>query len=198
MAQLPRPFRTLSASLLVLACGGGDGDGDSSASSVDTGLAEARLLSDLTTTEAVSACDKVQAIFDTRLNEADFYQSLCQTVGAAFTTNEADCQQLASTCLDELTSGQQGQFSDVTNVDFECEEYNGDFESCSSTTVGQLESCFNDQLDMMATLLGGLTCADAGSEAGEELRVSLGDEDRALPASCQVAAMDCPDLFGDD
>jgi hypothetical protein len=64
-----------------------------------------------------------------------------------------------------------------------------DLSACTSGTVGQLEACFNDTLDMFRARLDDWSCDDAPTLTTDDLE-TLGDETEP-PASC--ASIECGD-----
>src|SRR5262245_41022776 len=84
---------------------GGDDDGGSSGD-VSTGIAPSKLLSDVTETEAASACERIASAFETKLSEDKLVRSFCTLFGAASATTKAECEALRDDCMDEADSGQ--------------------------------------------------------------------------------------------
>jgi hypothetical protein len=174
----------LAGASLAAGCGGGDSDSDSE---VTTGLAQSKLLSDVSESEAAQACERLQAGIDSRLTREVFVKAVCTLVSAASASTPAECESLRDDCIGQ--ADQQGsevaQAVDEQGVDLECSG-DADLTACTGT-VGQLETCFNDTLDQFDALLHAITCADAGTVAAEDVD-GFGD-DMEPPASCD--AVDC-------
>jgi hypothetical protein len=187
MRTFERLFLITSAALagasLAAGCGGGsDSDGE-----VTTGLAQSKLLSDVSEDEAAQACERLQAGVDSRLTRDVFVNAVCTLVSAAAAQTPAECKTMRDDCITQ--ANQQGSevatAVDEQDVDLECDG-DADLTACTGT-VGQLETCFNDTLDQFDAVLHGISCDDAGTAAAQDAD-SFGD-DMESPPSC--AAVDC-------
>jgi hypothetical protein len=170
---------------LAAGCGGGE----SESPDVTTGIAPNKLLSDVTTEEAAQACENLQAGFEARLSGDVLVRSICTIFGAAFADTPAACAEARDTCIEQAEDPMavaNGDAPDVEELQFECDG-GGSLMECTST-VGELEVCFNDLLDQISSALSEITCDDAAS-------LEMGDVDAFRestfepPASCAV--VDC-------
>jgi hypothetical protein len=168
-------------------CGGGDDDSDADLS---TGLAQSKLLSDVTPAEASQACERLQSGIDSRLSQDKLARAVCTIVGAAVAETPSECESLRDDCIEQ--SDQQGTEEmmglDFGKVELECSASSADLQACTGT-VGQLETCFNDTLDKFDALLGSITCADAASVEMDDIEGFGEEAGGEPPASC--AAVDC-------
>jgi hypothetical protein len=173
---------------LAGACGGGGGG-----SSVDTGLSETRLLSDVTPEEATNACEAIERSFTTRLSPETIVRAVCEMFGAVFTQNAADCRTMADTCVQDAENGDGDISLDELRQDFDCEteSVGDDLEGCSAT-VGDLEACFEDTISLMESTLTRFSCQDAGTLTQADREAMEGFGDLEPPASCQVLSEQCP------
>lgn len=170
---------------LAAGCGGDDDDGGGH---VSTGIAPNKLLSDVTEQEATQACERLAAGFDARLSRDTLVRSTCTIAGAALADTPEECETLRDDCIESANdpSSAEGEALDVDEIDFECDD-TSDLTECTST-VGELETCFNDLLDQIGSVLDSITCADAASVAEDDIEGTL-DSSFQPPASCEV--VDC-------
>jgi len=170
---------------LAAGCGGGDGDGGGD---VSTGIAPNKLLSEVTTDEAAQACERLSAGFDARLSQATLIRTICTIAGAAVADTPEDCETARDQCIETADdpNAPVGEAFDTEEIKFECAE-DFDLTQCTST-VGELETCFNELLDQISSALNGVTCDDAASVTMEDID-SLQEGAFQPPASCEV--VDC-------
>jgi hypothetical protein len=169
----------------------GCGDGDSGSPDVTTGIAPNKLLSDVTTDEAAQACENLQAGFEARLSRDVLVRSICTIFGAAFADTPADCAEARDACIEEAndpTAVANGDAPDIDELQFECDG-GAALTECTST-VGELEVCFNDLLDQVSTALSSITCDDAASLEMDDVD-AFRESTFEPPASCAV--VDCGD-----
>jgi hypothetical protein len=168
---------------LAAGCGGGsDSDGE-----VTTGLAQGKLLSEVSDDEAAQACERLKAGFDARLSPKVLVRAICTFGAAAAADTPDECESLRDECIEQ--ANQQGSETmmnlGVEDIQLECDG-DADLAACSGT-VGQLETCFNDTLDQFDDVLSGITCADAATIDDEDVD-GFGDG-IASPPSCEP--VDC-------
>jgi hypothetical protein len=188
MYRASRIFATLLVGTsLAAGCGGDDDDGGGD---VSTGIAPNRLLSEVSAEEAAQACENLAAGFDARLSPEMLVRSICTIAGAAVADTPEDCEMARDECIanaDDPNSA-EGEALQLDAIQFECDGEGGaDLTECTST-VGELETCFNDLLDQISTALNGVTCDDAATVTMEDIN-SFPEESFAPPASCEV--VDC-------
>jgi hypothetical protein len=171
---------------LAAGCGGDDDDGGE----VRTGIAPNKLLSDVTTEEAAQACESLAAGFDSRLSRDKLVRTICTLASAALADTTADCETARDECIEAANDPNpaEGESLDIDAIQFECDgEGAADLTQCTST-VGELETCFNDLLDQISTALDAISCDDAAT-VGEEDIDGFQESTFAPPASCEV--VDC-------
>jgi hypothetical protein len=159
-----RMLRIVAGALLGVgvsaACGGGDSGGGGD---VTTGIAPSKLLADITPSEAEQACERLQAGFLATISPTVVMRTVCTLLGAAAEDTAADCATARDACIQE--ANQEGSETMMNlasaSVSFECGD--GAVLTECNTTVGQLETCFNDTLDQIAAALGQVSCDDAAS-----------------------------------
>lgn len=190
MRTLKRTLVIVLSTLAGASLGAGCGDDEDSGGDVSTGIAPSKLLSDVTTEEATSACQRLKVGFD-RVFEADkLIRAICTLTGAAVADTSADCVTFRDQCIEEANMAGSDTMDALDGVDeFTCED-SGDNELAECTgTVGQLETCFNDMLDSFESLLNQFSCDDA-ADVDETDFESFGEMVGASPASCE--AVGCP------
>jgi hypothetical protein len=172
---------------LAVACGGDDDDGGGD---VSTGIAPSTLLSDISAEQAAQACERLAEGFDSRLSRETLVRTICTLAGAAVADTPEDCETARDECITSANdpSAAGGESLDVDEIQFECDgEGAADLTECTST-VGELETCFNDLLDQISTALNAVSCDDAAT-VGEEDIDGFQESTFEAPASCEV--VDC-------
>jgi hypothetical protein len=176
------PIIGLTCFGLLAGCGGDD----DSSTQVDTGIAEDKALSDVTSEEAVTACEHMQEAMQDVIDPEAIVNMVCTLFAASSTTSEAECNQARSECIEQAR--EQAQEA-AEEVELECDGDTSEFEGCD-VTVGVLESCLNDTLDQFREVLSQYSCADAGQIEDADLE-NLGNFDVEPPASCQPLIEQC-------
>jgi hypothetical protein len=188
MTRASKIFATLLVGTsLAAGCGGDDDDGGGD---VSTGIAPNRLLSEVTDDEAAQACESLAAGFDARLSPEMLVRTICTIAGAAVADTTEDCETARDECIAAASDPNtpQGDALDVDAIQFECDGEGGaDLRECTST-VGELETCFNDLLDQISTALSSVSCDDAATVSEEDIN-GLQESTFEPPASCEV--VDC-------
>jgi len=177
-----------------LAAGCGD-DGDGGGGDVTTGIAPSKLLSDVTETEAQSACTRLQSGFERTLGEDKLIEAICTIAGAAVADTTADCNTFKADCIEQANMSGSATMEEIPEIEFSCEG-ESDFAECTGT-VGQLETCVNDTLDLFEGFLNEITCDDAAT-VGEEDLEDLGGMAPEQPASCEAVGCPGDSFFGSD
>ena len=161
-------------------CGG---DSDSSGPA-DTGLPPTQLLSDVTPAEATQACERIRASFQQRFNDDSLGRAFCTLFSAASTTTPSACNSARDACIEEAM--QPGSdimmMLDTGAIDFGCEA--ADIGDCGDATVGDLETCFGDTLNLLDAVLNRFDCNDAGMVEADDLE----GIDFAPAQSCEVVS----------
>jgi len=186
-------FSLLAATSLAAGCGGDDDD--DSNGEVSTGIAANKLMSEVTTEEAATACENLRDGFEAKVTRTTRVRGFC-TVGALIVADTpADCEAARDECIEAANDPSSEVSTSVDEISFECDG-GADLLECTST-VGELETCFNDLLDQLATALNGISCANAGTfdEADGDNFVDTTFEP---PASCQVVECGEDSPFGGD
>ncbi len=179
----------LAIASLAAGCGGDDEDSDGD---VSTGIAPSTLLSDVSADDAQSACLRLQAGFERALPEDVLLRTICTLVAASATDTQAACESLRDDCLEEASmagSDTMMQLED-TGLEFECDG-SANLNECTGGTVGDLETCFNDTLDLLDATLGQISCAQAGMVDFETFGQGLEE-----PASCDAVQCGEDSPFG--
>lgn len=173
-------------------CGGDSGGGE-----VSTGLPPTQLLSDVSVEEAEQACERLQAGFQQRFNRDTVIQGACTLGAAAFASTPESCNDTRDACIQEANSqGSETMMGiEFTEVDFDCGGQMADLADCGDTTVGELETCFNDTLDQLIGLLNRFSCADAASVEEGDVE-GFGDMAGEPAQSCQVVECGAGQPFG--
>jgi hypothetical protein len=186
--------------LLALACGGesdsGDGDepgGGGGSGSVDTGLPEATPLQNVTAEQYSNACESLRQDVNARLGPDIATRGVCEAYGAAIADAPAQCRSTADTCVQQTNAGTQPLFSreDVDFTTFECGNV-GELQDCS-VTVGEFETCVEDQITAYETLIAENNCANAASVSLADL-VALMNLGATSPPSCANVQQQCPGI----
>jgi hypothetical protein len=167
---------------LAAGCGGdGDGGGD-----VTTGIAPTKLLSDVTEDEATSACQRLEGGYNRVFQRDKVIRSICTLSAAALADTSADCVTYRDQCIEETSMPGSETSEELDDIEFECAD--DAFSECTGT-VGELEACFNDTLDILDGLLNQFSCDDAASVQPEDLE-GISDTLVDPPTSCE--SLGCP------
>jgi hypothetical protein len=189
MRTLNRALMVVTSALVItsLAAGCGGDDDDDSSGDVSTGIAPSTLLSDVSAEDSQNACERVQAGFERALPNDVLIRAVCTLGAASATETQADCEELRDQCLEEAnTAGSETMMElDGATFEFECDG-GGNLSECTGGTVGDLEACLNDTLDLLDATLGQVSCAQAGMVDTESFGADVQE-----PASC--AAVQCPE-----
>ncbi len=157
--------------LPLVACGGGSGDG-----ALGTDIAPDTRLSELSQEESNELCEASSAEFDSRDSES----VSCYFLAQLTSSSQEQCQAAYDQCMQDPV--------EVTD----CEEDaldTAELPDCASeVTVGEMESCFQAQADMMRELEASLSCDPEADD------VALPE----TPEECQRLEDKCPELFSDD
>lgn len=169
---------------LFMGCGGDSDGGDE----VTTGIAPSKLLSEITPAEAAQACERLRTGLREALTVDFLIRSLCTLQAAAGEETESACNAARDRCIDEANQpGTDAMMAiDAEEVDFPCDG-GAVLMECTST-VGELETCFNDSLDVVQSALGQITCADATSIQPDDID-TFGEDTLQPAASCE--ALEC-------
>jgi hypothetical protein len=178
-------FSIIGLSCLGLLAGcGGDDDGGSS-TQVDTGIAKDKALSSVTSEEAQNACESMRDAMQDVIDPDSIINMFCTVLSAANTSDEASCNQQKAECIEQARE----QADEVEEVDFDCDGDTTEFEGCD-VTVGVLESCLNDTLQVFRSVLTQYSCKDAGTISDAEFE-EIGNFDIEPPASCEPLIDQC-------
>jgi hypothetical protein len=187
--------------LLAFGCGGDSSDSGNSDGSggtpgvVDTGLPEGTPLEDVTAQQYASACQALRADVSARVGPDVTTRGVCEVYGAALTDDPATCRGAADLCVRQVNAGNAPvpgltrEQLDFTN--FECGDV-GELQGCS-VTVGEFETCMEDQISAYETLTANNDCSKAASidlVQAQALTTSLGQS----PPSCARVQQECPGI----
>ena len=168
----------------------GCGDDDDSGGDVSTGIAPSKLLSDVTAEEAATACTRLQAGFERVFDRDKLIDAVCTLGAAAFADTTADCEMIRDQCIEEANMQGSDTTAQLDEIEFTCDgEGDAELSQCTGT-VGQLETCFNDTLEVFEAALASISCEDAATVAEEDLD-GFGAMFDEPPASCE--AVGCPE-----
>jgi hypothetical protein len=169
-----RFFQALALTSLVgaVACGG---------TSYDSGVDDSKQVKDLDASDAAAICAAAEETSKSFFE--DHKGGLCKFAGvfAAFGGGEAACEAAVTEC--------EKQEPDTTS-DASCEPIVADCDA----TVGEVEACFNDSLEVVGSFFDELDSKSCGELLADSSESSL---DITEPASCTALAAKCPSLeFG--
>jgi hypothetical protein len=194
--------------LSALACGGesdsdGDEPGGGTSSEVDTGLPESTPLEDVTAEQYANACESLRDDVRSRLGPDIAVRGVCEVYGAAVENDASACESRADTCESQANGGGFTPVPGVTitraSLDFTTFECNdvGDLDGCS-VTVGEFETCLEDQMSGLEALMDDNNCGNAAS-VGLEEAAALADLGAMAPPSCARVQQECPGVgpFGE-
>lgn len=188
MRTLNRALMVVTSALVItsLAAGCG-GDDDDSGGDVSTGIAPSTLLSNVSAEDSANACQRLAAGFERALPEETLFRAICTLFAASSTETQAACEDARDACLDDAsTPGSETMTAlDSTGLEFECDG-NASLSECTGGTVGDVEACFNDTLDLLDATLGQISCAQAGMIDFETFGQGI-----ESPASCDP--VQCPE-----
>jgi hypothetical protein len=194
--------------LVASSCGGesDDGGGDDPSGggggggSVDTGLPETTALEDVTPQQYASACEALREEVSGRLGPDRAVRGICEVYGAALTDDPAQCRSAADGCVDDTDPGPNPLLgvsrADLDFTQFECGD-TGELEGCS-VTVGEFETCLEDQMAAIEALITDNDC-DNAANVGLAEAMGLISSFGATPPSCTRVQDECPGVgpFGD-
>lgn len=194
--------------LFALGCGGDSEEdaepgGGGTPGEVDTGLPESTPLEDVTAEQYSNACDSLRDDVRSRLGPDVAVRGVCEVYGGALTDDASQCDSAADTCVTQVNGGGlnlPGGFSLTrANLDFTTFECNdvGELDGCT-VTVGQFETCLEDQMSGLEALMADNSCANAAS-VGIEEATALVDLGSTAPPSCARVQQECPGVgpFGE-
>src|SRR5688572_7450345 len=186
--------------LLASSCGGesDDGDGDdpgggADGAELDTGLPESTPLQDVTPEQYAMACQALREDVGARLGPDRASRGVCEVYGAALTDAPDQCRSAADACEDDLDPGPHPLLglsrSDLDFTQFECGD-TGELAGCS-VTVGEFETCLQDQMAAFEATIDGNDC-DNASSVGLTEATGLVQGLMTPPASCTRVQEECP------
>lgn len=199
----------VACGLLALACGGDSDDGSGGGGSsngppgeVDTGLPESTPLEDVTAEQYSNACNSLREDVRGRLGPDVAVRGVCEVYGAAFNDSTSECSNAADTCETQANgngfsiAGFTIARADLDFTNFECNDV-GDLDGCS-VTVGEFETCLEDQMSGLEALMADNNCQNA-DEVGLMEAAALADLGSMSPPSCARVQQECPGVgpFGD-
>lgn len=185
--------RSWMVAALALGLGAMGCDNDDSENKLDTGVDNSALLKDISAAQASSICEKVGGFFlavvnqDTLCNAVGVAADLAQTAGGVRAAERTACADVVAQCKND-TSGWQ-QYMDSFNWKTQCQTSLGNTEiriGCSAT-VGDLDKCYEEMVQVTNTVLGKVKCGMTLSSL-TNLRNELSP---SSVASCQAIAEKC-------
>jgi hypothetical protein len=194
--------------LSALGCGGeSDSDdnepGGGTPSEVDTGLPESTPLEDVTAEQYANACESLRDDVRSRLGPDIAVRGVCEVYGAAVENEASACDARADACESDANAGGFTPAPGVTiaraDLDFTTFQCNdvGDLDGCS-VTVGEFETCLEDQMSGLEALMADNDCANAASVDFAQA-LALADLGAMAPPSCARVQQECPGVgpFGE-
>lgn len=178
--------RLLALGLFVVFACGKDGG-------IDSGLPPGQPGNALTPGDQTTLCEAAQDYFDARVTQSDWAGFQCTQEAIGEASEQASdtagrisaCKQLRDECL---------AVGDVESFDGTCDGAE-DWTTCSAS-VGEIEACLEDTVDLLDGFLADFTCDILDPARAAALQEKYGDVDDLTPASCDVVEMKCPTLFG--
>lgn len=193
--------------LVASSCGGESDDGDGPAgggggggTELDTGLPESTPLQDVTPEQYASACEALREDVASRLGPDRTSRGVCEVYGAALTDDPASCQSAADACEEDLDPGPHPLLmisrADLDFTRFECGD-TGELQNCT-VTVGEFETCLQDQMAAFEAAIADNDC-DAAASVGITEATGFIDSLGSPPPSCTRVQDECPGVgpFGD-
>jgi hypothetical protein len=193
--------------LVALGCGGesdsdGNEPGGGTPGEVDTGLPESTPLEDVTAEQYANACESLRDDVRSRLGPDIAVRGVCEVYGAAFTDSASQCDSMADGCVTQvngnglMVAGFSLTRADLDFTAFQCNDV-GDLDGCS-VTVGEFETCLEDQMSGLEALMADNNCENAAS-VGLEEAAALADLGAMAPPSCARVQQECPGVgpFGE-
>jgi hypothetical protein len=184
-------------------CGGesdeGDGDGGNAGTGpggtpgeVDTGLPETTPLENVTPEQYASACQELREAVASRLGPDRAVRGVCEVFGGTASDDPGQCRAAADACVPQVNDGTfllPITRAQLDFTQFECGD-TGELEGCA-VTVGELETCLEDQMSGIEALLDDNDCDNAASVGLAEAMalVNLGS---MSPPSCARFQEECP------
>jgi hypothetical protein len=155
--------------LFALGCGGSDDDsGPSASTSVEN----------LTQAESKSLCEKWEGKAESAFDGQHFG---CVMAGMMSGLGDATlCQTAYDACMEQPYEAEPSDCADSYTTTSDC----------PNITVGEVETCMQDQLDAISAAVSGLSC----DTPPEDLE-GLGESMDTVPASCKTIEEKCPAFF---
>lgn len=169
--------------------------GDSESSGVDTGLAESTVLRDVTSSEAITACQNIRGAIEEEFGVDQTLRKACELMGAALTDTSDACQAQATSCVTQTNDGSNVLFT-REQLDFaaalECDGDTSIYADCG-VTVGELESCLDARMGQVQELFAQFTCDAAATIEAADAQMYISQlGDRETPSACQRLQAECP------
>jgi hypothetical protein len=189
-----KAFRKSLVAAVVCAAALGCGD-SASDPHVDTGLAEATALRDISSADSVSACQKVRTAVQTQFPVDQNVRKACELYGAALTDTAAECQTQADSCVTQTNGGTSSLFTRA-NLDFgaslTCDGDVSGFAGCE-VTVGEYEGCLDARIKQVEELFSHFSCSQAASVDLTEAQGLVQQlTNQATPSACERLMNECP------
>jgi hypothetical protein len=162
---------------------------------VDTGLAAATALRDVSSADSISACQKVRSAVQAQFPVDQNVRKACELYGAALTDTRPECQAQADTCVTQTNSGSGSLFT-RENLDFgaslSCDGDISGFAGCE-LTVGEYESCLNARIQQVEELFSHFSCTQAASVDVTQAQGLVQQlTQQATPSACERLMSECP------
>jgi hypothetical protein len=166
---------TSASTLFVLAGTQGCGEDDPSTSGVEG----SKLASEVTDAEGKQICRWVQ---DLSGSAAPSAKQGCTVLALAFSSTQAECNELVDQCLKEPDVGEVEEGDACAQADASIVDH------CDTLSVAEYESCARSYIAALKRQLSSASCADAGKD-------DEGFDDLDLPAECKKVEQECPELL---
>lgn len=190
--KLIRKSLSIGCLLLAAQCGG-DSDGGGASGNVDTGIEETTPLGDVTPEQAAQACESLEAAVDVRFSSERQTRATCEVLGALVAADPGSCRDVAAQCVSDPPEGLD-EMGEIPTAEDLTEAGCGDvsaYEGCTAT-IGEYETCLNDQLDVFDQLLEQFGCDNAPIDISE---FPADGADIPTASSCTAFDMKCPGVL---
>lgn len=169
-----------------LACsdeGDGDNKDDSSKGTVNSGLAEDRMVSSLSAVET----KQVSASFNKAIEESGLIDGLCTLSGVVAMQAAAASGQSATSC-EQVVAECKSAPSGATQSGVAVNDEPSQLTQCS-VTVGELEACLTAQVKALKQAFSNVTCDSEIQMVTEAISSGL------TVTQCQVVQTSCPQVL---
>lgn len=185
------------AATLTAGCGGGDGGGDG-AGGVSSGVDSTKRGDEVTEEEAQRICEAVGDYVERKVSQID----LCKVAGVvaaqivAGVDPEATDADLQAACSEGVQSCNEDEPEPIDpGTEDDCTS--GEVPEECSSTVGEIEACLKDTVDMSFAMFTEVPdCGSLTRDLLESEEEEPGEPE--MPASCETVQENCPEVFEEE